>query len=220
MMIDPRHIYMLKEIALLGGKDKFVEVQTRKIGDKIGISQQSASRWINNLEKEGFIEKKKAGRKILVRITRSGMDLLLRESFDYRRIFESPKYIEITGEVVKGLGEGRYYITRRGYYTQIKEKLFFTPYPGTLNVRVYPADLEKVELLRSLPAICIKGFVSRGRTFGDVKAFLCTINGIEGALIMPERSHYTNVIEIIAPENLRKKLNLKDGSTVDVVVYL
>ena len=219
-MIDPRHIYILKEIALLGAKDGFVEISTLKIGEKIGISQQSASRWINDLYRMGLVEKKRSGRKIAVKITRKGMDILRRESFDYRRIFESPKYVELTGEVITGLGEGRYYITRKGYYDQIKEKLFFEPYPGTLNVRIYPGDLDKVDLLRSLPGICLKGFVSQGRTFGNVKAFLCTINGVEAALIMPERSHYTDVVEVIASENLRKKLSLKDGSTVDIVVYL
>ena len=219
-MIDPRHIYILKEIALLGAKDGFVEISTLKIGEKIGISQQSASRWINDLYRMGLVEKKRSGRKIAVKITRKGMDILRRESFDYRRIFESPKYVELTGEVITGLGEGRYYITRKGYYDQIKEKLFFEPYPGTLNVRIYPGDLDKVDLLRSLPGICLKGFVSQGRTFGNVKAFLCTINGVEAALIMPERSHYTHVVEVIASGNLRKKLSLKDGSTVDIVVYL
>ena len=219
-MIDPRHIYMLKEIALIGGKDKFVEILTSKIGEKIGISQQSASRWINDLSMMGLIQKKKSGRKILIKITRKGMDILRRESFDYRRIFESPEYIELTGEVITGLGEGRYYITRKGYYNQIKEKLFFEPYPGTLNVRVYPADLDRVDFLRNISGVCLKGFVSQGRTFGNVKAFLCTINGVEAALIMPERSHYTDVVEVIASENLRKKLSLKDGSTVDIVVYL
>ena len=219
-MIDPKYIYMLKEIALTGGRDGFVEISTSELGKKIGISQQSASRWLGELENNGLIQKKKLGRKISVKITRKGMDILRHESFDYRRIFESPKYLELTGEVITGLGEGRYYITRKGYYNQIKEKLFFEPYPGTLNVRIYPGDLEKVDLLRSIPGISLQGFVSQGRTFGNVKAFLCTINGVEAALIMPERSHYTDVVEIIANKNLRKKLTLKDGSAVDIVVYL
>ena len=219
-MIDFRHIYMLKEIALIGGKDKFVEISTSKIGEKMGISQQTASRWITELFNMGLVQKKRSGRKIAVKITREGMDILRRESFDYRRIFESPEYIELTGEVITGLGEGRYYITRKEYYNQIKEKLFFEPYPGTLNVRIYPGDLDKVDFLRSLPGISLKGFVSQGRTFGNVKAFLCTINGVEAALIMPDRSHYTDVIEVISRDNLRKKLMLEDGSTVDIVVYL
>ncbi len=219
-MIDFRHIYMLKEIALIGGKDKFVEISTSKIGEKMGISQQTASRWITELFNMDLVQKKRSGRKIAVKITRKGMDILRRESFDYRRIFESPEYIELTGEVITGLGEGRYYITRKGYYNQIKEKLFFEPYPGTLNVRIYPGDLDKVNFLRSLPGISLKGFVSQGRTFGNVKAFLSTINGVEAALIMPDRSHYTDVIEVISRDNLRKKLKLEDGSTVDIVVYL
>ncbi len=218
-MIDPRMISALKQIALYGGINNFVEVSTSRLGKDLGISQQSASRRIRLLEAQSFIEIRRFGKKIWVKLTKKGIDLLKREAMDYRRIFEITEKIEITGEVISGLGEGKYYITKEGYFNQIKEKLFFEPYPGTLNVRVYARDIEKVEILHNLPGILIKGFVSEGRTFGNVKAFLCTINGKDAALIIPERSHYTDVVEIIADKCLRKELNLEDGSIVDIVIF-
>ncbi len=218
-MINPKIISALKQIALYGGNKEFVEVSTSNFGKDLGISQQSASRRIRELENEGFVEIRRFGKKIWARVTKKGMDLLKKEAMDYRRIFEIAEKIEITGEVISGLGEGKYYIMKDGYFNQIKEKLFFEPYPGTLNVRVYARDIEKVDVLRNLPGILIKGFVSEGRTFGNVKAFLCTINGKDAAVIMPERSHYTDVVEIIADKSLRKELNLEDGSIVDIVIF-
>jgi len=39
-------------------------------------------------------------------------------------------------------------------------------------------------------------------------------------IVLPVRSHYSNVLEFISPEFLRERLNLKDGDVVDVVIYL
>jgi riboflavin kinase len=218
-MIKPNLLQALKTLALEGANKEFIEITTSELGKLLGISQQSASRRLREMLEEELIEERRFGKKIWIRITKKGIDLLKKEALEYRRIFEVTEGIEITGEVISGLGEGKYYIMKEGYYNQIKEKLFFEPYPGTLNIRVYAKDIEKVELLKNLPGICIKGFVSEGRTFGNVKAFLCIINGKDAALIMPERSHYKDVVEIIADKNLREELNLKDGSIVDIVVF-
>jgi CTP-dependent riboflavin kinase len=34
------------------------------------------------------------------------------------------------------------------------------------------------------------------------------------------RSHYSNILEFISPDYLRKKLNLRDGDEVKIVIYL
>ncbi len=219
-MIDPKIVYILKNLALMGAKDNFKSITTIELGKKLEMSQQSISRWLRKLEDNGLIEKEKIENRINIKITKKGFDILKKESFDYRRIFESPKYIEITGEVISGLGEGRYYIMKKGYYNQIKEKLFFEPYPGTLNIKVYPRDMDKVEMLKNIPGILIKGFEAKGRTYGNVKAYLCTINGRDASLIIPKRTHYNDVVEIISNKNLRKELKLKDGYPVDIIVFL
>ncbi len=121
---------------------------------------------------------------------------------------------------MSGLGEGRYYVMREGYRRQIREKLFFDPYPGTLNVKVYPTYRKKVAELREGDCVMLRGFTEGGKTFGRVKAFHATVNGYPGALIIPEMSHYRDVIEIIADVSLREKFGLRDGDEVEIRVYL
>ena len=40
------------------------------------------------------------------------------------------------GRVVGGLGQGQYYISRKGYRHQFIQKLGFVPFPGTLNIKL------------------------------------------------------------------------------------
>jgi riboflavin kinase len=45
------------------------------------------------------------------------------------------------------------------------------------------------------------------------------IDGIKGAIVRPERTSYpATLLELIAPENLRKALGLSDGDEVEVVL--
>ena len=45
------------------------------------------------------------------------------------------------------------------------------------------------------------------------------IGDIKGAIVRPERSSYIpNIVEIIAPMQLRKTLNLKDGDELEVIL--
>ena len=69
--------------------------------------------------------------------------------------------------------------------------------------------------------ILIEGFSTEDRTFGEVKAFKCRVNGVEGAIVIPKRTHYpSEILEIIAPVKLREKLGLKDGDIVEVEVLV
>ena len=98
---------------------------------------------------------------------------------------------------------------------QIEEKLGFVPYPGTLDVRITTESVKLKEALAEggvdiLPAA---GF-QRGKCYrASFKTELIC------ALVVPEIAGYPeNVIEIIGPENLRKKFHLSDGDTVEVKV--
>jgi riboflavin kinase len=45
------------------------------------------------------------------------------------------------------------------------------------------------------------------------------ISGIKGAIVRPERSNYpANLVEVIAPVNLRKTLCLSDGDEIEVML--
>jgi riboflavin kinase len=129
--------------------------------------------------------------------------------------------VKLTGVVVSGLSEGAFYISLEGYRRAIEEALGFTPYPGTLNVRLERQSLPYRMYLDSLPGILIPGFSNGIRTYGAVKAFRARIRGVEGAVVMPERTHHpTDVIEVVAPVKLRDVLGLKDGDRIEIEIYL
>jgi riboflavin kinase len=48
------------------------------------------------------------------------------------------------------------------------------------------------------------------------------INGkIYGAVVRPEKTDYQiNIVEVIAPLNLRKEFNLEDGDEVEIKIWL
>ena len=115
------------------------------------------------------------------------------------------------GKVITGLGKAGYFLSREGYCRQFQEKLGFVPFPGTLNVLLeepFPA---------SAPAILIHGFSEKEERFGACRCYRIRINGLDAVAIRPEKSsHPPELIEVIAPLNLRRALNLKDGDTVEV----
>ena len=209
--MKPIHIQALKHLALMGALRTSIPVTSEELGRRIGLSQQSASRILRELKQEGYVEISR-GRKSWIMITKKGRDALMREYSDYRMIFEESEPV-IRGIVESGMGEGRYYLSKREYVKQIEEIFGFRPYEGTLNIRLSPEELVKYRSF--LPdAKIIHGFVSEGRTFGDVLGIPADIEGIECALIVPKRTHYSDVVEIIAPVKLRDALSLKDGGEV------
>jgi riboflavin kinase len=213
--VKPIHINVLKNLALLGALRSSIPMTSEELGGLIGRSQQSASRILRDLKNEGMIEISR-GRKSWIRITDKGKEILLKEYGEYRAIFEKNEP-SIKGKVESGMGEGRYYLSKSGYVRQIEEIFGFKPYAGTLNLRLSPEELAKYRAFLS-NAETIKGFVSEGRTFGDVLGIPAEIGGIECAIITPKRTHYSDVIEVIAPVKLRDALPIKDGDVVELKI--
>jgi len=185
------------------------------------ISQQTASRYLIELETEGWIQKTTTPEGSLIRISEVGIQELQKLYTNLRLLIEAayPPSITLEGTVFTGLGEGAYYITKEHYRKQFMEKLGFDPYPGTLNLKLTTEyDMKTRTELEAYPAVEIQGFKNEDRTFGLVKCYPAKIgNKIKGALILALRSHYDrSVLELIAPVSLRKHLNLKDGNKVKV----
>lgn len=218
--MKPYHVETLKGIALLGGTKEYVNLSSRELGKLIGVSQQSASQRILELIREGLVTRDLATRRQRIRLTGKGMDLLRKEYADYQRIFEIKETVTISGVVASGLGEGAFYMRQKGYKDQFRKKLWFEPFEGTLNLKVPGSDLARVEVLRDSPGIEIGGFESGGRTFGGAKCFLATLGHLDCAIILPIRSHYSEVLEVISKHYLRGSLGLKDGDSVELIVQL
>jgi len=215
--------FTLYKLAELGACSRTVKVSTEYLAEKIGVSQQTASRHLINLEKTGWIKRTITPEGCLIKITDSGMAELKKLYSDLRLIFEAayPPSVTLEGTLFTGLGEGAYYITIEGYRKQFMEKLGFDPYPGTLNLKLTTEyDVKTRSELEAYPAIEIQGFKDESRTFGPVKCYPAIINNkLKGAVVYALRSHYNaSVLEIIAPVFLRGRLKLKDGNKVKVEI--
>jgi len=208
----------LKEIALLGGIKNKVELSSHELGKQLNTSQQTASRYLLELDKKKLISREHGIKKQLILITKEGKNLLQSEYTDFQRIFDLSDKIFFKGKVTSGLGEGRYYTEQKGYTKQFQEKLGFKPYPGTLNAEIEYVEKNKLRLLNDHRAIVIDGFKTKNRSFGNVRCFKAEINKKKGAIVLPMRSHYSHILEFIAPIYLRGKLNLKDGDNVNIII--
>ena len=209
---------LLKALKAIGGNSNTVDVSSGDIGKIMGLSQQSASRIIIKGVESGYLVRGITGRKQRITITEKGIAVLMQELSELSIMLNKQDNAPITGYVQSGLGEGRYYISRKQYIVQFNDKLGFIPYLGTLNLKIDPKSEVALRKIRTLQGIRIEGFRTDDRTFGAVKAFKAKVEGRECALIFPERSVYSDVIEIISPEYLRQALGLLDGSMVTVDV--
>jgi Transcriptional regulator of a riboflavin/FAD biosynthetic operon len=122
--------------------------------------------------------------------------------------------MKIKGIVVSGTKKGAYFMSQSIYRDQFEDKLHFRPFIGTLNVHIEDNDTKKVEKLLESDISQIKG----EKTFGDVKFKKATLNNeIEGAVIFPEKTrHSTDVVEFIAPQNLKERFHISDGNSVTI----
>jgi riboflavin kinase len=211
-------------LAGMGAYSQALDTTTTTLGKKLGISQQTASRRLSELETNGWITKERTLKGQAIRISKEGVEVLQSTYAELRNLFEGElASINIEGIVFSGMRDGAYYVTREGYSKQFVEKLGFSPYPGTLNLKLRSSlDIQAKRILDAYPGITIEGFENGQRTFGSVKCFKTVINNkVEGAVLLIRRTHHSeNVMEIISPVYLREKLGLKDGDRVTIKIKL
>jgi len=122
----------------------------------------------------------------------------------------------IKGKIFTGKGEGAQFVKLPWVRKQIIQKLGFTPFPGTLNIRLTEDGTKLKKLLakaRATEILPAAGFC-RGKCF---KAYLA--GSLECAIVVPEVArHPEGIIEIISSANLREKLRLKDNDVVEVEI--
>ncbi|MFQ6080377.1 MAG: DUF120 domain-containing protein [Candidatus Bathyarchaeia archaeon] len=218
-----KHFFTLCKLAEMGACSRTIKVSTEYLAERMGSSQQTASRHLIQLEKRGWIKRAVTPEGCLIKITTTGMSELKKLYSSLRLVMEAkyPPSVTLEGVAFTGFGEGAYYVTREGYRRQFIEKLGFDPYPGTLNLKLTTEyDMKTRSELDTYPAIQIKGFEDETRTFGPVRCFHALINNkVKGAVVCALRSHYnSSVLEVIAPIYLRGQLKLKDGHKVKVEV--
>jgi riboflavin kinase len=125
--------------------------------------------------------------------------------------------ISLKGKVYTGKGEGKKFVTLPWVEEQIREKLGFVPFAGTLNIRLNREGLANKKVLTESSRIEItpeKGYCKSVL----IKA---KITGLDCAIIIPLVGGYPpDVVEVISPVFLRQRLNLADGSETAVLVSL
>jgi riboflavin kinase len=164
-----QHLYMLLKLAELGAYKRVAKVSTEYLAKKLGISQQTASRYLIELERKGWIQRDITPDGSLIKIEEQGTRELQKLYSSLKFLIEKtyPPSVTLEGTVFTGLGEGAYYISKEHYRKQIAEKLGFEPYPGTLNLKLSADyDIKTRMELDAYPAVEITGFQNTDRTFG------------------------------------------------------
>ncbi|UCE43693.1 MAG: CTP-dependent riboflavin kinase [Candidatus Bathyarchaeota archaeon] len=125
--------------------------------------------------------------------------------------------VTVEGRVFSGEGTGTLFVNLPWAKKQFENKLKFSPYPGTLNLRV--SSETAIEALkdttRGIRIEASEGFYS-GRCFEAVVS-----DRVCGAVVVPDVPGYpSDVLEILAPVNLREELGLEDGMEVVLTIWL
>lgn len=219
-----QHLITLTELLSKGAKNNFIPITTSTLGKNIHKSQQAASKHLLELEEGGFVSRIMSGRKVSVKLTQKGFDQisdlynLLKNSLE-----STPSTIDLSGVLVAGMGEGKYYMSLKGYTKQFAQKIGYMPFPGTLNVKLDKKEhVESLRQLSNMDGTKIDGFSDGKRTYGWVKCFACKLNDkVDAQLIILERTHHDlSTIELISKFEIRKKLALKSGSSISIKITL
>ena len=122
--------------------------------------------------------------------------------------------MKINGEVTTGLGKAAFFLSQDFYVNNFLKNCGFKPYPGTLNVIVPDEYLNHINEVKNN----CENIIEPEEGFGAVKYIKAILNDeITGAIVFPAKTEHTeNYLEFIAQDQLRDKLNLKDGDTVTI----
>ncbi|GBF09447.1 riboflavin kinase [Aeropyrum pernix] len=118
------------------------------------------------------------------------------------------------GTVFSGLGHGSFYVSI--YARNLRRALGYTPYPGTLNLRVGDAAERLAGCIERARGVRIEPPHIPGERLAAVLAFPVEIEGgVRGHIVRPEITVYKgDVVEIVADVYLRDVLKISDGDKV------
>lgn len=219
---------ILVTLGKMGGIRRMVTCTTSELGSQVGISQQTTSRKLVEMENRNLIVRKYSQRGNSIRITPEGVSNLEQLFKDLWMILTSSgkevsEKIVLHGKVITGMAEGAFYMGKQAYRDQFSMILGYTPFPGTLNLQILDDQtLSNFEKLLRLPAKFISGFKEDDRVYGKVFVWpsLLIINGkkIPSAIVRPDRTHHSNQIELISEKNIKNTYGVQDGDELEVII--
>ena len=139
--------------------------------------------------------------------------------------------MRIDGIVSSGLGRAHIFMSQQHYQDQFKSIIGRSAWPGTLNVHVEGDSLTEYKKLRvtagldkgessNIVSNRIKGFDRDGVSFGGATAFLGILESGERrhecAILIPDLTRHSDVVEVIADVFLRESCLLQDGDKVSI----
>lgn len=191
-------------------------ISSSEFGRRINVSQQTASRLLKELRDKGLIECSRGGRGQYIAITKKGFSVLEEILVNLQSFLESPEKVVIECTVVSGFGEGAYYV--KEYSSRLEKLIGFVPYPGTLNLK----PLTQYPCLQKFVAGEVPEFSEGGRSFGAVKFIPATVSSDSWSepcfILLPERTHHPDELEVVCRDRLRDKYCLRDGSILKLTI--
>ena len=219
-MIIPDIWFTLYSLANKGAIHGKTTITTREVGEILNVSQQTASRRIAQCVEQGYLDRVHTADGMLLQISDKGREELISVLSNLEIAFAPPEdEIVIKGTVVTGIGEGAYYVDV--YSSKLRTALGFKPHLGTLNVKIVDDESRKaVGRMKNTPPLVLNGFTHKGRTFGDVICYRVKINQkIEAAIVIAQRTHHSEeILEVVAPVDIRDALGLEDDAKVTLTV--
>jgi 3,4-dihydroxy 2-butanone 4-phosphate synthase len=222
--IDHSELATLKKLALEGALDGEVIISCSELAESMDVSAQTISRRLRGLEKYNVIEREKTADGQRVFITNHGIGILLREHSDYTEIIEPLLRVELRGKVIDGMGKAGEFLSMPNYTEQFEDRLGYEPFPGTLNVELDDSYQYVAQRIHAVEPIRINGWEDEDRNYGPVSCYSATLavgddQYTQVHVLDPDRStHGTQTIEVIAPVELRSKLELSDGDEVKLKI--
>ena len=121
--------------------------------------------------------------------------------------------MKIRGKVVTGLGESGKFLAIDWVNRAVCKKFKFTPFCGTLNI-----DVQDPLIQRELKQQATDRITSCEEGFCDALTYRGQINGrYECGVIIPLVPNYPEqILEIVAPVNLKEALGISDGDEVEL----
>jgi riboflavin kinase len=125
--------------------------------------------------------------------------------------------LKVTGTVVSGIGVSASFLSIQWVSDQVVEKLFFSPYWGTLNVDIGDSTIQK-----KLKEHAKKRIIPVEKEFCEALIFDAMITGeYRCGVILPLVPNYPgNILEIVAPVHLKRALTIDDGAEIEVEIYI
>lgn len=132
---------------------------------------------------------------------------------------ENEEVIRLRGRVVRGSGRASFFTSLGWVKDRCREEFGFTPYPGTLNIKVSPELRRLVRRLRRRSRVVFHPPARSG--YYPARACRVLVNGAGGVAVFPASRvniHDSDTIEIMSDVCLREVLGIGEGDEVSLEV--